>query len=77
MTVATERAADFDRLEHTLQAAHRNRVRHLTIDSWEDGVTLGGEAVSFYAIQLVIRDVLATGVPICRNHIRVRAASRN
>jgi hypothetical protein len=36
------------------------------------GVEISGEAVRYYAIQLVMRDVLAEGVRRCRNRIRVR-----
>lgn len=72
MTAAPDRTTDLEIVQLTLQAAHRNRIRDLTLTPWEDEVELGGEAVSFYAVQLVIRDVLAAGVRIRRNHIRVR-----
>ena len=60
-----------ERLQAALRIAHRGRVRDLKIEWRAGGVELRGEAVSYYAIQLVLRDVLAAGVRRCRNRIRV------
>jgi hypothetical protein len=77
MTVTPNRAADFEHLRHTLPSAHRNRILDLRVSVHADGVELDGLATSYYAIQLVIRDVLAAGARIRTNHIRVRPATRN
>lgn len=74
MTAAPDRPADVAHLQQTLQAAYRNRVHNLRVSAHEDGVELGGEATTYHAVQLVIRDVLVAGVRILRNRIRVRPA---
>jgi len=51
---------------------HQGRIRDLRVEPHAGGVEISGEAISDYAIQLVIRDVLATGVRRCRNRIRLR-----
>ena len=48
------------RLESSLRQRHR-QVRNLRIIPRSDGIELHGEATSFYAKQLVIRDVRASG----------------
>ena len=40
----------------------RHMIRRLRLVAGDDGVTLSGEAPTFYSKQLVIRDVLAAGL---------------
>jgi hypothetical protein len=72
VTIAPDCRVALDHLQATLRAAHRGRVRHLRVERDGGGVAISGEAVSYYAIQLVLRDVLAVGVRHCRSRIRVR-----
>ena len=72
MTITPVCATALEHLQATLRTAHRGRVCGLRVEQHANGVEIGGEAISYYAIQLVIRDVLATGVRHCRNRIRVR-----
>ncbi len=53
----------------------RHMIRRLRIVADDDGVTLYGEATTFYSKQLVIRDVLAAGLGrILSNRIVVTPA---
>lgn len=72
MTVAPDCATALEHLQISLRSAHQGRIRDLRVAPHAGGVEVSGEAVSYYAIQLVIRDVLATGVRRCRSRIRVR-----
>ena len=72
MTVAPDGATALQLLQATLRAVHSGRIRDLRVEKHASGVEVSGEAVSYYAIQLVIRDVLATGVRHCRTRIRAR-----
>lgn len=72
MTLAPDQRVALARLEAALRVAHRGRVRDLMLELDADGLAVSGVAVSYYAIQLVLRDVLAEGVVRCRNRIRVR-----
>jgi hypothetical protein len=76
MTASEECTTDFEIIQMTLQATHRKRIRNLTLTPCDGEVDLSGEAISFYALQLLIRDVLATGLRIHRNDIRVRSTPR-
>lgn len=73
MTAESAADAGLENLQRALRITHRNRVHHLTLTAREGAVHLGGEAIDFYTVQLVIRDVLAAGVRIVRNGIRVRS----
>lgn len=75
MQVAPARPTLTTTLQTALQTAHRNRIRGLTLSEGEGGVELGGEASSYYGVQLLVRDVRAAGVGIRRNRIRVRPDS--
>lgn len=75
MTIASDCTAALERLQAALRAVHRGRVRDLRVERYAGGVEISGEAISYYSIQLVIRDVLAEGVRHCRNRIRVRPSA--
>lgn len=75
MMIAPDHDTRVEHLQRTLRAAHWGRIRNLSVTVNEDGVELAGEATCFYAVQLVIRDVLAAHVRIHRIQIRVRPSS--
>ena len=74
MTITPGCVMPLEHLQAALRSAHARRVCGLRVEPHAGGVEISGEAVSYYAIQLVMRDVLAAGVRHCRNCIRVRPA---
>lgn len=72
MTITPDCATALEQLQTSLRGVHRGLVRNLRLETRAGGVEISGEAISYYAIQLVIRDVLAAGVRRCRSHLRVR-----
>ena len=71
MPIAPDCVIELGRLESALRKQHRGRVNNLTLATCNGGVELDGEAVSYHAIQLVIRDVLSERLRIRRNRISV------
>jgi len=60
-------------LETELRICHRVGILKLRLVPDEDGVVIEGEAASYYAQQLVIRDVMAAGLRISRTRFTMRS----
>jgi hypothetical protein len=78
MTTTEPVRNEVSNLEAELARRFRGQVQGLRLSMREESLVLDGVAVSFHAVQLVLRDALASRVAArIRNQITVRSGHTN